>query len=138
MSSRRYLVLELPTADHSFTGILAILTAGESLAFGDAVYLNAADSKAWKADANAAATMPCIALATATINADTEGRFLIRGFMRDNSWSWTPGGLFYPDTTPGNPTQTVPGPGKQVQVIGVALTSAILLFSPSYELVEVS
>jgi hypothetical protein len=138
-SNPKYFELELPTADHSWTGITAVLTAGENLAIGDACYLKAADSKMWKADADAAATMPCIALATATIAADALGRFLLLGLMRDDSWTWTPGGLPYPHTTPGNPTQTIPsGSGDQVQVIGVALTSNIILFNPSYELVEVS
>jgi len=133
------LQLELPTEDLSSRGIIAVLTAGENLVIGDAVYVKAADSKIWKADANAVLTMPCIALATATIPSDAEGRFLLLGFMRNNSWTWTPGGLLYPHTTPGNPTQTAPvGPGDQVQVIGVALTANIILFNPSYELVEMS
>lgn len=139
MSNSRYFEIELSTADHSWSGIVAVLTAGENLAFGDAVYVKAADSKMWKADSNALATMPCIALATGTIAADAEGIFLLLGFMRDNSWGWTIGGLLYPHTTPGTPTQTAPaGSGDQVQVVGVAITANILLFNPSYELVEVS
>jgi hypothetical protein len=139
MSDVRYFEIELPTADHSFTGVVAVLTAGENLAIGDACYLKAADSKMWKADADAESTMPCIALAGGTIAADANGQFLLLGFIRDNSWAWTAGGLLYPHTTPGNPTQTCPsGSGDQVQVIGVAVTADIILFNPSYELVEVS
>lgn len=139
MSNPRYFELELPTADHSWTGIIAVATAGENLAFSDAVYLKVADSKIWLVNAGATSTMPCIALATAIIAADAVGRFLIYGFMRNNAWSWTPGDLLYPNTTPGNPINTAPlDSGNQVQVIAVALTSNIILFNPSYELVEVS
>lgn len=126
------------TSDHTWTGVTATMTAGEGLVIGDAVYAKS-DGKMWKADADAAATMPVVALATATINADATGEFLLLGYMRDDTWTWTVGGLFYGSVTPGNPTQTAPsGTGDQVQVIGVAITADILFFCPSLELVEIS
>jgi len=137
-SGKNVKLVQALTSDHTWSGITAVMTAGENLAIGDAVYAKS-DGKMWKADANAAATMPVVALATGTINADATGEFLLLGFMRDDSWAWTVGGLLYGHTTPGNPTQTAPsGSGDQVQVIGVAITAHILLFNPSYELVEIS
>lgn len=139
MSNPRYFELELPTADQRFTGIIALLTAGENLAFGDAVYLKASDSKMWKANSNSLSTMPCIALATATIAADAQGRFLMFGFMRKDAWTFTPKGFIYVHTTGGNPTQTMPsGTGKQVQILGVAQTANIIFITPSFEIVEIS
>lgn len=126
------------SVDHGWHGIAAILTAGENLAIGDVGYIKN-DGKVWKADANAAATMPVIVLATGTIAADAEGEFLLSGYMRDDSWDWTVGGLTYCDTTAGALTQTAPaGSGDQVQVVGVAITADIILFNPSYVLVEIS
>jgi len=139
MSNPRYFELELPTVDNSCTGTTAVLTAGENLAFGDAVYVKAADSKMWLADSDVVTTMPCVALAAAAISANALGRFLILGFMRDDAWGWTAQGLLYPHTTGGNPTQTRPsGSGDQVQVLGIAITATIILFNPSYELVEIA
>jgi len=126
--------------DHSSCGIVAIImTAGENVVIGDACYVKAADSKLWKADATQVATMPCIALATETINADDSGEFLLIGFLRDDTWALAAGGNLYVDTTPGNPTQAAPvGAGNQVQILGVAITTTIIYFCPSLELVEIS
>lgn len=137
-SGKNIKLIQALTGDHSWSGITAVMTAGENLAIGDAVYAKS-DGKMWKADADAAGTMPVVALATASISADATGEFLLLGFMRDDTWNWTLGGLLYGHTTPGNPTQTRPsGAGDQVQVIGIAITADILLFNPSYELVEIS
>jgi hypothetical protein len=139
MSNPLYHQLKLPTADLCWTGIVAVLTAGEVLALGNSVYLKN-DSKAWKALATAAATMPAIALATCATIANTDYDFLLLGFMRKDAWAWTPGGLLYVSrATAGLLTQVLPAlSGEQVQVVGVAITAAIILFNPSYELVEVS
>lgn len=126
------------TSDHSWSGVTATLTAGENLVIGDVVYAKS-DGKMWKADADAVTTMPGVALATGTINANATGEFLLLGYMRDDTWNWTVGGYLYVSTTPGNPTQTAPsGSGDQVQVLGVAITADIIYFCPSLELVEIS
>jgi hypothetical protein len=105
--------------------------------FGNVVYRKS-DSKLWKADADASTTMPVIGMAIASINSDASGFFLQHGFARDDTWNWTVGGLIYASTTAGGLTQTAPsGSGDQVQVVGVAWTADIMLFSPSMVLVEV-
>lgn len=117
-------------------------TAGENLAQFDVCYLKN-DGKYWKADADAAATMPVIAMATAAITADASGVFLLLGFVRKDAWAWTIGGLLYADEgtggTIGGMTQTAPaGAGDQVQVIGIAITADIIYLCPCLELVEIS
>lgn len=127
------------TGDHSWSGITVVLTAGANLTIGQLVYLGSADSKMELADADAAASMPGIALATGTIDEDAAGEFLLHGYFRDDSWSWTKGGLIYAGVTPGALTQTAPvGSGDQVQVVGIAITATVILFSPGYELVEIT
>ena len=125
--------------DHTWSGITAPMTAGIALVRPQAVYVGG-DSKMEKALATTAATIPAIALATGTIAENASGEFLMQGFFRDNTWTWTPGGLLYVSKdTAGALTQTLPAAsGEQVQVVGVAITADIIHFNPSYELVEIS
>ena len=127
-------------ANDTWSGISGVLAAGEVLALGNAVYLKAADSEVYKALATAITTMPAIALATCATTDGNPFEFLLRGFMRHDTWAWTIGGLLYIDrTTAGALTQTAPATtGDQVQVVGIAITADIILFHPSYELVEIS
>ena len=135
----RYYTIPSLAADHIWSGITTVLTAGIALTIGQAVYVGG-DSKMELADADAAASMPVIALATGTIAENDTGEFLLYGFFRDDSWGWTIGGLIYASLTPGALTQDVSGytTGDQVQVVGVAITATIILINPSYELVEIS
>lgn len=138
-SGKNIKVISALTANDTWSGLSAVLTAGEVLALGEAVYLKAADSEVYKALATATTTMPSIALATCATTDGNPFEFLLRGFMRHDAWDWTPGGLLYIDrTTAGALTQTAPSTtGDQVQVIGVAITADIIFFCPSLELVEV-
>lgn len=126
-------------ADHTWSGLTALMTAGTALTIGQAVYVGS-DSKMEKALATGVATMPAIALATGTIAENAAGEFLMQGFFRDDTWNWTIGGLLYiSKDTAGALTQTLPAAsGEQVQVVGVAITADIIHFNPSYELVEIS
>jgi hypothetical protein len=63
-----------PGSDHLSFGIKTQLVAGENVAFGDVCYLKS-DGKLWIIDADAAASMPGIAMADATIAADATGYF---------------------------------------------------------------
>lgn len=132
-------VISALTDDGTFAGLTAAMTAGTDLLIGQAVYVGG-DSKMEKAFATGAATMPAIALATWSIDENDEGEFLLQGFLRYNTWDWTPGGLLYVSREfAGLLTQTLPAlTGEQVQVVGVAITADIIHFNPSYELVEIS
>lgn len=121
---------DTPASDHTVAGIKATLTAGENLVFGNFCYLKS-DGKYWKADANAATTMPVIAMAAATISADDSGEFLMWGWARDDTWNWTVGGRIYASGTAGAGTQTAPSTsGDRLQVIGLATHADRMLFNP--------
>lgn len=128
-----------PDSDHSFSGPSVTLTAGEDLVFPDCVYPKS-DSKMGKADADAAATAPVVAMASATIANNATGVFILPGsFVRDDTWNWTPGGYIYLDTTAGALTQTAPsGEDDVVQVVGWAYTADIMFFNPSLVTVVVT
>ena len=134
-----YHILSGVNATHPVTGtVVNDLTAGENLILGDAVYKKV-DGKMWKSDADLATTMPVMALATDTIAADADGKFLLQGYMYKVAWDWTIGGIIYASVTPGTMSQTAPvGSGDQVQVVGIGETADIIYFNPSYELVEIS
>ena len=139
ITTYQVLVNPAPTTDHTAVGFLASFTAGETLAAGNAVYLKS-DGKVWKADADAATTMPAIGIIETGGNADATVTVLTHGFFRDDTWDWTVGGLVYVDTTTaGGLTQTAPsGTGDQVQVFGQATHADRILVMPSLVLVEVA
>ena len=126
--------------DHSYNGITIDSTAaGENLAIGDVAYLKS-DSLFWKMDADAEATTKgmCV-MATETINAGTNGTYLLCGFIRDDSWTWTEGAELYVSLTPGNPTSTRPSvTGDIVRIIGHAYASNIIFFNPDGTYVEIA
>lgn len=136
--ANRHHIAEL-LADGEYTGWTKTFTAGEILVFGDACYFQAATSRMWKADADAAATMPVVALACEGIAAAAAGEFLLWGFIREDDWNYTIAALLYGDTTPGPLTETAPaGAGDQRQVCGIAETADIIFFCPSLVLAEVA
>jgi hypothetical protein len=138
----RRLLTASPGADHSWSGDYAQHTAGENLVFGELCYMKS-DGKYWKADADASTTMPGLVLALASISAEASGNFLHMGIIRDDSWTLTVGalsGLIFADgATAGAMTQTPPsGSGDQVQCLGYALTSHIMMFNPSPVVIEMT
>ena len=124
--------------DHRWSGTTAPMTAGTALTIGQAVYVGG-DSKMEKAIAPGTSTMPAIALATGTISENAAGEFLMQGFFRDDTWTWSIGGsLYISKDTAGALTQTKPSAsGQQVQAVGVAITAKIIHFNPSYDLVAI-
>lgn len=131
-----------PGSDHTYSGTVATMTAGENLTIGQLCYRKS-DGKWWLADADAATTMPGLAMATDSISADATGVFLLSGFLRDDTFDWTVGGLVYAGSgatsthTAGAINQAAPnGSGDQVQIIGYAYTADILYFNPSMLMLE--
>ncbi len=127
----------IPTVDHSWSGPTISATAGENVALGDVCYLKS-DGKFWRCDANAEATLKgMIVMATAAISADAAGVFLLRGIMRDATWTWTVGAQLYVPETPGNPTETIPAHATDlVRVVGWALDADDVYFDPSPDYIE--
>jgi hypothetical protein len=124
--------------DHTAEGKWDDLCAGETLVFGDLVYFKAADSRVWKAQADAATTMPAIGICTTGGTAGQYVRVVFWGAVRDDSWAFTIKGLVYVSAaTAGLVTQTLPSTsGHQVQCIGWAVTADIIFLIPNFAMGE--
>ena len=121
-------------SDHTASGIIVSMTAGESLVFGDIVYFKVG-GKCWKADAtNGSAAYPAMGMAIATISADAAGDILLNGTARDDSWaSLTVGGVLYLSKTAGTMTQSYAAytTDDVIQVLGIATNATRIYFNPS-------
>jgi len=126
-----------PSADHTASGTTQSVTVGEAVVFGDLLYIKS-DGKWWKADADAAATMPGLRMALASADADAACSTLVMGLVRDDTWDWTVGGIIYASATAGGLTQTAPsGSADIVQVVGVAYHADKMIFNPSMDMMEI-
>jgi len=64
--------------------------------------------------------------------------FLLRGFIRDDTWAWTVGGIIYVSLTAGEFTQTAPTvSGDQVRKVGVAISADVMWFNPDATVTEI-
>ncbi len=124
------------TTDNSAQGdIVTDIVAGESLAFGNIVYLKS-DGKWWKATNTAIATTGLIGFVLESKSADEATKVLLRGFVRDDDYALTVGGVIYLGAS-GAITQTAPSTEDYViQVLGYALHADRLYFNPSYDRIE--
>lgn len=125
-------------ADGSYSGLQSIVTidTGISPAFASALHMDS-DGEFILADADAAATMPCQALALGSGTGSQT--VLLYGYIREDDWNWTPGSVLYVSTTAGSITDTAPaGVGDRVQVIGYSVSADVIFFAPSLDLVEVA
>ena len=123
------------SANLTGTGMVVTETVDvNAFGIGAALY-KAADGNWETADASAAATAPCTALALASGTGSL--KILLQGFLRRDAWNWTPGQILYLSETTGDITATAPTTsGAQVQVVGIAWTADIIYFNPSLVLVE--
>jgi hypothetical protein len=129
LSGKQYKFAETLSVNQTAEGIIETKTAGEALSFGDVVYFKS-DGKVWKANATAEATAPVMAMCvSSSISANSTGNFLLQGTVRNDSWSWTIGGLIYLNTTAGTMSQTRPSSIDQViQVMGMSHPSATTIY----------
>lgn len=137
LTNKKVQVGATPAAD-AFLGISVSLTADVNLTLGEICYVKS-DGDMAKADASAIATSSAIAIATAAINADASGIFLLNGVIHVHTLApaWTIGGLVYLSETEGDMTQTAPSATDSViQILGVALAADILYFNPQTVQVE--
>ncbi len=126
------------TSDLTASGIMVSTTVdANATGFGAALFMNSDGLGFDEADADAASTMPCRALA---IESGTgTKKILLQGFARKDAWNWSVGGDIFVSTTTGALTQTAPsGTGDQVQKVGFAWSADIIYFNPDYTVVEVS
>jgi hypothetical protein len=136
--SHTTLPIDSTPSDDTASGITAELTAGTALVWGNFCCIGD-DGKMEKTDADdedgATNNARCVAFCTETIAENSEGTFLLQGFIRDDSeWNFTIGDLVFLSTTAGEVTQTAPsGADDCVVVVGVALTADVLYFNPSLQ-----
>lgn len=127
----------LAGADHTFTGLSAQMLAGGTIAAFDLVCVHTTTQEVVEADASAYATARVIGIAPAAISDTATGTILLHGFIRDDSWSWTPGSTLYLSETAGAMTHTAPSTdGAFVQVVGVALSPDVVYINPSMDVIE--
>lgn len=122
-------------ANLSADGVVAYGTVDvNNTGFGAALFV-ASDGNYEEADADATATMPAVALALETGTGSK--KILLQGYIRNDSWTWTPGGLIFISPTAGILTQTRPSTaGQQVQIVGYAVKSNTVFFIPNIMLIE--
>ncbi|MDO8571497.1 MAG: hypothetical protein Q7R79_02365 [bacterium] len=120
--------------DHTASGIIVSMTAGENLVFGNIVYFKSG-GKCWKANATSgSAAYPAMGMAIASISADAAGDILLHGTARDDSWATlTVGGVIYLSKTAGAIIQSYAGytTDEVIQVLGIATNATRMYFNPS-------
>lgn len=124
------------SADGTYTGITVTGTAGTTLAFGDLVYLAAADSRWELADADAASTSGDVMLGMCVLAA-ADGAptiLLLDGIIRADAAfpALTISAQVYASTTPGDIQVAQPsGTDDVIRVVGRAITADEIYFHPS-------
>jgi hypothetical protein len=127
----------LAGADHTTTGITAQMLAGGAIAAFNLVCIHTTTQEVVVADASAVATARAIGIAPAAISDTATGTILLHGFVRDDTWTWTTGGVLYLSETAGAMTHTAPTTsGAFVQAIGIALSPDVAYINPSLDIIE--
>lgn len=126
------------SADGKYTGITIAGTAGATLAFGDLVYLAAADSRWELADADSATTADRM-LAMVVLAAASDGDptvLLLMGQIRADAAfpALTIGSAVYVGETAGDIQVAIPtGADNVIRRVGYALTADEIYFNPSMD-----
>ena len=127
----------LAGTDHTTTGITATMLAGGTISAFDLVCIHSTTQEVVEADASAIATARVIGIAPAAISDTESGIILLHGFVRDDTWSWTTGGVLYLSETAGAMTHTAPTTsGAFVQAVGIALSPDVVYINPSLDVIE--
>jgi len=127
------ILVTAPGTNQTASGIKTTLTAGETLVFGNMVYMKN-DGKVWKAAASGISTTPVIGMCLNSVSANGTATILLCGRAYNSSWSLGTGGNeIYLTTSAGGFSTTPPSgvTGYVVQVLGVVLSSTTIYFNPS-------
>lgn len=126
------------SADGKYSGTCISGTAGAALAFGDVVYLAAADSRWELTDADAVGTAGTVLVGICVLAAAGDGsatKVLLHGTIRADAKFPTltiSAPVYIDTTTAGGVTVTAPsGADDVVRVLGFALTADSMYFNPS-------
>jgi hypothetical protein len=127
------------SADGTYTGITIDGTAGATLAFGDLIYLAAADSRWELVDADAVGTSGTVLIGLCVLAAASDGsatKILLQGTVRaDTAFpALTISAPVYAGETAGDVQTTIPtGADAVIRVVGFALTADSMYFNPSMD-----
>jgi len=125
------------SADGTYSGITIAGTAGATLAFGDLIYLAAADSRWELADSDSVTTAGPVWLGMCVLAAAADGdptTVLLQGNIRADAAfpSLTISAPAYVGTTAGDIQVAAPsGDNDVVRIVGHAITADVLYFNPS-------
>lgn len=132
------------SADGKYSGIVEAGTAGATLAFGDLIYLAAADSRWELADANAIGTAGGVKLGICVLAAAADGNattVLLFGKVRADAVfpALTISAPVYIGETAGDIVTSAPSTsGAVVRIIGHGNTADELYFHPSNDWIELA
>lgn len=127
------------SADGKYSGIAITGTAGAALAFGDLVYLSAADSRWELTDADASATGGPVLIGMCVLAAAGDAsatKILLQGQIRADAKfpALTIGAPVYLGETAGAIQTAIPtGADNVIRVVGFALTADEIYFNPSQD-----
>jgi hypothetical protein len=131
------------SADGTYSGIAITGTAGTTLAFGDLIYLAAADSRWELVDADSVTTCGAVLTGMCVLAAAADGnatKILLKGNIRADAAfpALTIGANVYAGLTPGDIVTTAPSATDDVvHVVGKALTADSIYFDPSEDYVTI-
>lgn len=123
------------TANGQYVGEVTTEAVAADGALYDLLYLSATGYN--KAQANADATIPCLAM---RVEIGTGNRKLLKsGYVRNDVWNWTKGQLLYVSPTAAGAIVAVRPSviGQRIQIIGYAVSPDIIYFDPDYTWIEI-
>ena len=127
----------LAGTDETATGITAQMKAGAAITAFQLVCIHSTTQEIVPADASAAATSRAIGLALADIADTNTGTILLHGFFRDDTYTFTTGGVLFLSETTGALTHTAPTTGDAfVQAVGIALSPDVVFINPSLDVIQ--
>ena len=127
----------LAGTDETATGITAQMKAGAAITAFQLVCIHSTTQEIVPADASAAATSRAIGLALADIADTATGTILLHGFFRDDTYTFTTGGVLFLSETTGALTHTAPTTGDAfVQAVGIALSPDVVFINPSLDVIQ--
>ena len=137
-SSAEYIIRTNPTtsltSDGEYFG--ETITLGGNGTVENLYVWNDASPSNWQlADANSVST----SVGLLGWNVSSGNEYLIRGYIKNTSWSWTVGAILYISTTGGAiASVTSSTSGDVVRIVGFALSSDEIFFDPSQDWIVIA
>lgn len=102
--------------------------------YGGLLYMNSTGSFN-ESDATTTGSMPALGVSV-EVGIGSRSVALPGAYIRNDTWTWTPGGLLYATTATGSMSHIPPtGTGNAVQVIGIAVAANVIYFNPQFHLI---